>query len=151
MSAINQRKKVLILCTGNSCRSQMAEAILRDIAGAEYDVMSAGTHPTEVNPLTVRALQEINVDTSNLRAKSVKAFLGHHRYHTVMFACAEAENACPAIFPFANTLVSWGFDDPAEATGSDEERMEVFRRVRDEIRGTLVAWVSEQTLAADPG
>jgi len=125
------RQKVLFLCTGNSCRSQMAEGLLRNLAGARFDVASAGTRPAGLNPTAVEAMQEIGIDISGHRSKDVSEFDGQ-RFDTVITVCDRVRQACP-VFPGANKMFHWSLDDPAEAQGSHEERMAVFRRVRDEI------------------
>jgi arsenate reductase (thioredoxin) len=123
--------RVLFVCTGNSARSQIAEAILKRLGGRDFDVSSAGTHPGGVNPLTIRALGEIGIDWSAARSKSVDEFLDQS-FDYVITVCDQAREVCP-VFPGARTSVHWGFDDPAAAVGTDEERMLVFRRVLGEI------------------
>jgi arsenate reductase len=123
--------RVLFVCTGNSARSQVAEAILRRFGGADFDVMSAGTHPGGVNPLTIRALGEIGIDWSGARSKSVVEFLDQS-FDYVITVCDQAREACP-VFPGAHESIHWGFDDPAAAQGTDDERMVVFRRVLGEV------------------
>ena len=123
--------KVLFLCTGNSCRSQMAEGLLRHLAGDRFEVVSAGTEPTAVNPLAVAAMREIGIDISAQRSKSVKEFLGEP-FSYVITVCDNANQRCP-IFPGTFKRLHWSLQDPAAAVGSAAERMPVFRRVRDEI------------------
>lgn len=125
------KPKVLFLCTGNSCRSQMAEGLLRHLAGDRFEAVSAGTEPSTVNPLAIAAMREIGIDISGHRSKSAAAFLREH-FAYVITVCDSANERCP-IFPFAVKRVHWSLDDPAAATGSEAERMPVFRRVRDEI------------------
>jgi arsenate reductase len=127
--------RVLFVCTGNSARSQMAEAILGRIGGPAFDVHSAGTHPGTVNPLTIRALAEVGIDWSNARAKSVEEYLDEP-FDYVITVCDQAREACP-VFPGGRARLHWGFEDPAASRGTDDERLAVFRRVRDEI-GTQV-------------
>jgi len=124
------KKSVLFLCTGNSCRSQMAEGVLRHLAGDRYEVASAGTHPTGLNPGAVEVMQEIGIDISKHRSKNINEFIGRP-VDIVITVCDRANESCP-IFPGASTI-HWNFDDPATATGSRKERLDVFRRVRDEI------------------
>jgi len=126
------KPKVLFLCTGNSCRSQMAEGLLRHLAGDRFDVVSAGTEPTTVNPLAIAAMHEIGIDIAAQRSKSVREFLGEH-FTYVVTVCDSANERCP-IFPGVVKRLHWPLDDPATATGSDVERMPVFRRVRDELQ-----------------
>jgi len=124
---------VLILCTGNSCRSHLAEGILRAAAGDFLDVRSAGSKPAGyVHPLAIRAMQEIGIDISNHTSKSMHEFLGSP-VETVITVCGNADQACP-VFPGQVNRHHWPFDDPAHATGSEAEILAVFRRVRDEIR-----------------
>ncbi len=132
---------VLILCTGNSCRSHMAEGILRAAAGDLLDVQSAGSAPAgHVHPLAIRALAEIGIDISGHRSKHFDEFLSRD-IHTVITVCGNADQACP-MFPGQVQRHHWGFDDPAHATGTEEERMAVFRRVRDEIRKVFDAYAA---------
>ena len=124
-------RRVLLLCTGNSCRSQMAEAILRRLGGEKYEVYSAGTHPAEaVHPLAIEAMREAGIDISGQRPKLVNEFHGP-KFHRVITVCDLANEECP-YFPGAERI-HWPFDDPAQATGTHEERLRVFRRVRTEI------------------
>lgn len=123
---------VLILCTGNSCRSQMAEAVLRQSAGDVVEVASAGSHPAgHVHPLAIRVMNEAGYDLSGARSKNLSEFLSRE-VEIVITVCGAADQACPA-FPGRCDRVHWGFDDPAKATGNEEEQLVVFRRVRDEI------------------
>jgi len=130
---------VLILCTGNSCRSQMAEAILRRAAGDFLDVHSAGSQPAGfVHPLAVKALAEVGIDLSGHRSKHVDEFLDRE-VDTVITVCSDADQACPAL-PGPAIRHHWGFDDPARATGGEDDQMHCFRRVRDEIRRVFEAY-----------
>ena len=130
---------VLILCTGNSCRSHMAEGILRQAAGDLLDVRSAGSKPAGyVHPLAIRALAEIGIDISNHHSKHMEEFL-QQEVETVITVCGNADQACP-MFPGQRNRHHWGFDDPAHADGDEEEQMAVFRRVRDEIKRVFVAY-----------
>ena len=126
------KPKVLFLCTGNSARSQMAEGYLRHVAGGEFEPLSAGVEPKGLNPLAVEAMSEIGIDISRQRSKDVRDFLGHAIPY-VITVCDNAKQQCP-IFPHTYKSLHWGLEDPAEATGSHEEKLAVFRRVRDEIR-----------------
>ena len=130
---------VLILCTGNSCRSHLAEGILRAVAGDLLDVQSAGSKPAGyVHPLAIAALKEIDIDISAHRSKSMTEFMDK-KVETVITVCGNAAQACP-IFPGQVNRHHWPFDDPAHATGTDEEKLAVFRRVRNEIRRTFTAY-----------
>jgi arsenate reductase len=119
--------RVLFVCTGNSARSVMAEALLRRHGGDRFEVHSAGTEPRGVNPLTLRVLAEAGIDASWARSKSVTEFLGKP-FDYVVTVCDQARQVCP-VFPGVHESLHWGYEDPAEATGSEEERLAVFRRV----------------------
>lgn len=135
------RRRVLFVCTGNSARSLMAEALLRAIGGDAFDVSSAGTHPKGVNPLTVQVLHEAGIEDLRLRSKSVEEYAGQ-AFDDVITVCDDAKEACP-VFPGGGRRLHWSFQDPAAATGSDEERLAVFRRVRDEIESRVRPFVAE--------
>ena len=126
------RTKVLFLCTGNSARSQMAEGYLRHIAGDEFEVMSAGIEPKGLNPLAVEVMKEVDIDISRQTSKDVREFLGQAIPYVVT-VCDNAKQRCP-IFPRTYKFLHWSLEDPAEVTGSREEKLAVFRRVRDEIK-----------------
>jgi len=136
------KKRVLILCTGNSARSQMAEGLLRHIAGEKFEVESAGTVASFVRPPAIAAMAEIGIDISGHRSKCLDEFLDQP-FDYVITVCDNAAENCP-IFPGKATRVHWSFDDPAEAIGTDEEQLAVFRRVRDEIKERLVEFASQQ-------
>lgn len=130
---------VLILCTGNSCRSQMAEALLRAAAGDAVEVLSAGSKPTgHVNARAIQVMREIGIDISGQRSKSWQEFLDR-RIDTVITVCGNADQACP-IYPGQVNRHHWRFDDPAHATGTEEQVLAEFRRVRDEIRRVFTAY-----------
>jgi arsenate reductase len=132
---------VLILCTGNSCRSHMAEGILRAAAGDLLDVQSAGGKPAGyVHPLAIRALAEVGMDISAHRSKHLDEFL-QKPVETVITVCGRVDQVCP-VFPGQVNRHHWGFDDPAHATGTEEEVFAVFRRVRDEIRLVFEAYAA---------
>jgi arsenate reductase (thioredoxin) len=119
--------RVLFVCTGNSCRSIMAEALLRHHGGADFDVHSAGTHPKGLNPRTMGLLDEVGLDASWARSKSVDEYLGQS-FDYVITVCDQARQVCP-VFPGGGESLHWGYEDPAEATGSEEEIAAVYRRV----------------------
>lgn len=130
---MNQPKRVLILCTGNSARSQMAEGILRNDGGEKYEVLSAGVNPGFVRPEAILMMKEIGIDISDARSKSVEEFDGQE-FDYVITVCDNAKEACP-IFRGHMTRIHQSFEDPpAPGVGDDEERLSIFRRVRDEIR-----------------
>jgi arsenate reductase (thioredoxin) len=133
--ASRERARVLFLCTHNSARSQMAEGLLRSIAGDRFDAYSAGTEATHVRPLAIRAMEEVGVDISAQESETLDRYLdGSFEY--VVTVCDDANESCP-VFPGATNRLHWSFEDPSRAGGSEEERLEVFRRVRDEIRGRI--------------
>ena len=132
---------VLVLCTGNSCRSHLAEAILRAAAGDLLEVASAGSKPAGyVHPLAIRALAEIGIDASAHRSKHLSEFLDRN-VETVITVCGNADQVCP-MFPGQMNRYHWGFDDPAHATGTEDEQFAVFQRVRDEIRRVFEAYAA---------
>jgi len=127
---------VLILCTGNSCRSHLAEGLLRAVAGDILNVASAGSKPAGyVHPLAIRVMQEIGLDIAAHRSKHMNDFLPE-KIETVITVCGHADQACP-VYPGQGNRHHWPFDDPAQAKGTEEEQLVVFRRVRDEIRRTF--------------
>lgn len=141
------KTKVLILCTGNSCRSQMAEGFLRDFGGDAYEAHSAGTTPSVVNPLAVEAMREAGVDISQQSSKNVTEYLGQH-FPVIITVCDNAAKNCP-IFPGPALRLHWPFQDPAEATGTPEERIAAFRKVRDEIALRIQSWIAERQSPAN--
>ncbi|HTA22916.1 MAG TPA: arsenate reductase ArsC [Terriglobales bacterium] len=126
------KAKVLFLCTGNSARSQMAEGYLRNLASSNFEPLSAGIEPKGLNPLAVEAMKEVGIDISRQTSKDVREFLGQAIPYVVT-VCDNAKQRCP-IFPRTYKFLHWSLEDPAEATGSPQEKLAVFRRVRDEIR-----------------
>lgn len=125
-------KRVLILCTGNSCRSQMAEALWEQLGEGEWESKSAGSKPSGyVHPMAIRAMLELEIDLSRHFSKSLDLFRDE-AFDLVVTVCDNAKEACP-VFPGAKETLHWPFDDPADSTGTDAEKMSVFRRVRDEI------------------
>ena len=126
------RTRVLFLCTHNSARSQMAEGLLRTLAGNRFEAMSAGTEATHVRPLAVRVMEELGIDISGQESKTLDRYL-HESFDHVITVCDEANKACP-FFPGAADRLHWSFEDPANAEGTEEERLAVFRSVRDCIR-----------------
>ena len=134
------KPNVLILCTGNSCRSHLAEGILHSIAGDLFEVHSAGSKPAGfVHPLAIRVMKEIDIDISEHRSKHLSEFMTTP-VETVITVCGNADAACP-VFPGQINRHHWPFDDPAHAQGTEAEQLEVFRRVRNEIRRTLTVYV----------
>ena len=132
---MTERKRVLILCTGNSARSQMAEGLLRYEGGDRFEVASAGVAPTRLRPEAIVVMKEIGIDISGHSSKLVAEFT-NQKFDYVITVCDNANEQCP-VFPGETRRIHWSFDDPAAARGGDEERLSVFRRVRDEIRHRL--------------
>lgn len=138
---MSRKPRVLILCTGNSCRSQMAEGILRHAAGDLFEVFSAGSKPAGyVHPKAIAALAELGIDISQHTSKHMNEFLTRD-IHTVITVCGNADQACP-MFPGQANRYHWGFSDPAHATGTEEEIMTGFRRVRDQIKLVFEAYAA---------
>ena len=133
--ALPDKKRVLVLCTGNSARSQMAEGLLRHELGDPYEVFSAGTNPKPVRPEAIAVMRELGIDISRQRSKHVDEFIGQH-FDYVLTVCDSAKESCP-IFPDKTVTFHHGFEDPGAFQGSEEERLALFRRVRDEIRHYL--------------
>ncbi|MDP4582688.1 MAG: arsenate reductase ArsC [Verrucomicrobiales bacterium] len=132
---------ILILCTGNSCRSHLAEGLLRTALNERFTVASAGSNPSGyVHPLAIRAMEEIGLDISDHQSKHLDEFL-EEEVETVITVCGNADQVCP-LFPGQINRHHWGFDDPAHATGTEEEQMAVFRRVRDEIKRVFDAYAA---------
>jgi len=130
-----EKKKILILCTGNSARSQMAEGLLKHITKDEYEVFSAGTKPSHVRPEAIKVLAEVGIDISRNRSKSVDEFAGQ-KINFVLTVCDNAKEVCP-YFPAKTKLIHHSFEDPAEIQGDEETRIEAFRQTRDQIRKYL--------------
>ena len=127
-----KKKKLLFLCTENSCRSQMAEGILRHLRGNEFEVESAGTRSSVVNPMAIKVMAEIGIDISGHRSKPIQEFQGVN-FDFVITTCDAARETCP-VFPGIARHLQWSFSDPADARGSEEETLSAFRKVRDEIK-----------------
>ena len=131
------KRRVLFLCTHNSARSQMAEGLLRHLAGDRFEAFSAGTDATRVRPLAIRAMAELGVDIAGQESKTLERYLGEP-FDEVITVCDAANEACP-VFPGARSRRHWSFDDPSRATDTEEEQLAVYRRVRDEIRARIEA------------
>lgn len=130
-----RKSKVLILCTGNSARSQMAEGLFRQAGGNRYHVFSAGTNPSLVRPEAVAVMREIGIDISGHRSKSVDEFAGQE-LDLVITVCDNAKESCP-VFPGTTQRLHWPFEDPAALAGSEEQRLAAFRSIRDQIRARI--------------
>ena len=143
-----RRPRVLFLCTHNSARSQMAEGFLRAMAGDRFEVQSAGTEATRVHPLATRVMAEVKIDLGGHVSKTVDALLDQP-WDYVITVCDSASQRCP-VFPGRTTRLHWSFDDPSAAEGREEGRLAVFRRVRDEIRASLEAWLADPLTGSAP-
>ena len=137
---MSEKKRVLILCTGNSARSQMAEGLLRHDAGDRFEVASAGVEPSHVRPQAIEAMREVGIDISGHRSKSLDEFTGEE-FDYVITVCDNANERCP-VFPGRTKRIHWSFDDPAAAEGEEPEKLGAFRRVRDEIRERLRTFIT---------
>ncbi len=135
------KDEVLFLCTGNSCRSQMAEAFLRAYGGERFEVYSAGLQPSEINPWTYRTMAELGFDLAGQYSKSVEEYRGAIDFDVVITVCADADANCPAYLGRARQRLHWGFEDPAKFVGSEEETLATFRQVRDEISARVKTWL----------
>jgi arsenate reductase (thioredoxin) len=133
--------RILVLCTHNSARSQMAEALLRSYGNGRFKVVSAGTEATRVNPFAVEAMHEIGVDISGARSKHLDTFI-EDEFEYVITVCDSAAESCP-MFPGRAERIHWSFPDPSAASGSDEDKLSVFRHVRDDIAEQIHKWVNE--------
>lgn len=139
---MSDKKRVLFLCTGNSARSQMAEGLMRNMAGDRFEVFSAGTEPSKVNPLAIEAMRDTGIDISSHSSKSVDEFSGQE-FDYVITVCDNANEQCP-IFPGNTERIHWSFIDPAAAEGDEATRLAVFRRVRNEIQQRLRLFLAAQ-------
>lgn len=137
------KPRVLFLCTGNSARSQMAEALLRKYAGDVLEVHSAGLEPRGVNPLTVQVMQEAGIDISHQQSKGIETYLGKALFQYLITVCDDADQNCPTVWPGVNTRLHWSFEDPAKFAGTEEEKLAKFREVRDLIEQRIKTWVVE--------
>jgi len=135
--------KVLFLCTGNSARSQMAEAFLQKYGRGQFEAFSAGLEPKELNPLTVRVMQEIGFDMSGHRSKGIGEYLGKEHFEYLVTVCHDAEQNCPRVWPGVNQRLHWSFEDPAVFEGSEEEKLVKFRQIRDQIQDKVRSWLKE--------
>lgn len=142
--APSKRPRVLFLCSRNSARSQMAEAILRREAGHRFEVHSCGLRPAPIHPLTLQVIEEAGLDVSPLRSKDLGEFLGKMSIHHAIIVCEAANDHCPKLHPFALNVHHWPFPDPVPLEGTDEERLAAFREVRDAIEGRIRGWLEHE-------
>jgi len=138
------RTRVLFLCTGNSARSQMAEAFLRRYGGDRFEVHSAGLEPKGMNPLTLQVMNEIGYPMTEHTSKGIKVYLGKVLFQYLITVCDQAEQKCPTIWPGVNQRLHWSFEDPAAVEGSPEQKLAKFREIRDQIDQKVRDWVAEQ-------
>jgi arsenate reductase len=136
-----QKTRILVLCTGNSARSQMGEGLFRDEGGGGYEVSSAGTKPSQVRPEAIAVMREIGIDISGNRSKSVDEFAGQ-AFDFVVTVCDSARDNCP-VFPGATKRIHWSLEDRAAVEGPEDERLAAFRRIRDQLRERVKAFVYE--------
>ena len=138
------KQKILFLCTGNSARSQMAEAFIRKYADDRFEAHSAGLEPKGLNPLTVKVMGEVGIDISGQASKGVDTYLGKILFQYLVTVCDDADRNCPTVWPGVNTRMHWSFQDPAATDGSEEEKLAKFREVRDLIEAKIKNWLAEQ-------
>ena len=137
-------QRVLFLCTGNSARSQMAEAFLRKYGNGRFEPHSAGLQPKGINPLTVKVMNEAGIDLSAHASKGIETYLGKMHFQYLITVCDDADQNCPAVWPGVNTRIHWSFEDPARFEGTEEEKLAKFREVRDLIEQRIKVWIAEQ-------
>jgi arsenate reductase len=145
------KERILIICSQNSARSQMAEGFLKKYGGSWFDVFSAGFNPAPVHPMAVQVMHEAGIDISSHQSKSVKEYLGQLSFGNVIAVCKKAEEQCPVIFPSALKILSWPFDDPSSFEGTEAEKFQEFRRIRDEIKAAVLSWIAQRQLEFDAG
>lgn len=138
------KQKILFLCTGNSARSQMAEAFVRKYAGDTFEAHSAGLEPRGVNPLTIRVMNEVGIDISNQFSKGIEVYLGKMLFQYLITVCDDADKNCPTVWPGVNTRMHWSFEDPAKFEGTEEQKLAKFRKVRDLMQKKIKEWLAEQ-------
>ena len=146
-----KKQNVLFLCTGNSCRSQMAEGLLRHLAGEQFEALSAGLEPNnEVHPLAIQVMKEIGIDISFQQPKAVDVYLGKTMIHYLMIVCNKAQSTCPRVWPGlpVEKRYYWPVNDPAVLSSSREEQLVVFREVRDELQGKITSWLNDLSASA---
>ena len=135
------KKKVLFVCTGNSCRSQIAEGLVKHIAGSNFEVSSAGTNPSPINPYATEVMNEKGIDISKQRSKSLQEFI-NDKFDFIITVCDHAKASCP-IFPGKYKLIHWNLEDPAAVRGARKEKLAVFRLTRDEIEQRIRTFIRE--------
>lgn len=136
--------KVLFLCTGNSARSQMAEAFLKKYGGDQYEVYSAGIEPRDIHPYTERVMEEVGISLRGHYSKHIKEYMGRINFAYVIILCEEAEKQCPTTFPGITQRLKWSFEDPSTIVESDDKKLMKFREVRDKIEQRIKSWLSQR-------
>jgi arsenate reductase len=136
------RDKVLFLCTGNSCRSQMAEAFLRHYASNRFEVFSAGLEPGVINPLTYKVMSELGMNLVGQYSKGVDVYLGIMKFDYLITVCDDADKNCPTIWSGVLNRIHWSFEDPAKFDGNEEAKLDKFREIRDQIKCRVIEWIS---------
>ena len=139
------KQRILFLCTGNSARSQMAEAFIRKYAGDRFEAHSAGLEPKGLNPLTAKVMDEIGIDVSGQESKGVDIYLGKMLFQYLVTVCDDADKNCPTVWPGVHKRLHWSFQDPAAVEGTEEEKLAKFRQVRDLIEKKIRSWLVEQS------
>lgn len=140
---MSKKQKVIFLCTGNSARSQMAEAFIHKYAGDRFEAHSAGLDPQGINPFTVRVMEEIGIDLEGQASKSVKEYLGKTHFPYTITVCGHAEKNCPRVFLTQGIHEHWDFEDPAAYEGTEEEKLAKFREIRDLVGQRIQDWLAE--------
>ncbi len=140
---MTRKTKVIFLCTGNSARSQMAEAYLRKYVGDRFEAHSAGLDPQGINPFTIRVMDEVGISLDGQSSKSVNEYLGKTHFPYVITVCGHAEENCPRVFLTQGKHIHWEFEDPAAFEGSEEEKLEKFRQIRDQVDQKIQTWLEE--------
>ena len=138
-----QKTRVLFLCTGNTARSQMAQAFLRKYGDNRFEAYSAGLEPDVINLYVYQVMEEVGLDLAGQRSKSISEYMGKVHFGYLITVCANAEEKCPAVFPGMGQRLHWPFEDPAAFEGSDEEKKAKFREVRDQIEQRIKDWLAE--------
>ena len=140
---MREKIKVLFLCTGNSCRSQIAQAWLRELGGENFEVYSAGLEPHGVNPLTITVMEETGYDMSQHRSKHLDEYMGKIDFDFLITVCGNADERCP-FFPGMGTRLHWPFEDPAAFQGPEDDKLALFRKVRDQIKEKIQTWLDDE-------
>jgi len=140
---MSKKSRVIYLCTGNSARSQMAEAFLREFGGDRFEIFSAGLEPKGIHPLTVKVMEEIGISLEGQTSKGVGEYLGKLHFPYVFTVCGQAEENCPSVFLNQGKHTHWEFEDPAAFKGSEKEKLAKFREVREQIKSKIQGWLAE--------